>query len=856
MKSNRKFQKRGKGQMRLVCGVILACFLGMAGSVIISNPAGRQSSVQAKMLTGESENYRMNSYQAGDLNVSVHIGLRDNMVQVGRYAPVTVEIKNYGKDFSGSFRMYVNPMDDYGTTQKAVVEKKVQIAAGETKQYSMIVKITNDEGMQTSLCDGNGKILGKKYMEISTKDTVSPSEPTIGFISEDSTALAYMKAEDGVNQLYDVQDWMLTEDFRTLDLFDILLINQFDTSQLSEKQITAVIDWVEQGGTLIFGTGTQPEKTLKAFSGTLLKGTIGSTKKVQTKYGTDLDISQLEMQDAEAILSQNEDTLISRMDYGNGCVMVAGFDLNISQENFGAELQTLFYKKMSDTKRQQLTKEQQTQLESDAYDYSEYTIPSGLGVTEVNGLPNIALYAVLLLLYAILIGPILYSVLRKKGKRELLWKLIPVSAVIFSVLIYLIGTSTRVKHPYMNYLSQIDLSDQNASIDTYFALTSPNNDRYEVEIAGKKDIFSGTTIGYSGYLSLDPSSTDYQYGIEYTSDKTVLHMDNMAAFDTVRLQEHQSGETKGRIEFTDIQLDAGDLGGIVTNQTDYNLEDCVIVCNGDAMLLGDMKQGESISLDQLDASKAWIRSTSYLWTDVAEKILDYGDDFREVNVKELRRMTLLDNCGYQENAVEYYFYGFLAADQETAFTKQFDTDVYAENMVDLDVYGETAVIQRLFSEDLESNAQNVLGTLDQYIQDYPDEITNTMELVDTSIKEVKVTYDLSDTDPDSMLQLRYRNMGNQEFALLNSANSIGDAAYVVGGVFLGEVSAVNQKSGKSEVLFTSGTESLVQELSKYIDEKGKLELTYQIGLPDQSSYIDEYTSLRLPRLILERRNAQ
>lgn len=850
MKSDDRCKRRGEKRIRLVCGVILACLLGIAGGMADFGPAGSMMKVQAKMLTGESENYRIVSYRAGDLNVGVHIGLRDNLVQVGRYAPVQLEIRNDGEDFSGYFRLYVNPMDgEYVSDQKAVVEKKLQIAAGETKQYSMIVKITNDEGIQTSLNDSRGKILGKQYISISTKDSLSPNEPSIGLITEDSTALSYLKPKDGVNLLYDVQDFMLTEDWRTLDIFDILVMNQFDTSQFSEKQVEAVIEWVKQGGTIIFGTGAQPEKTIKAFSGTLLNGTIGNVKKIPTKYGVSLDISELKMQNAESILSQEGETLISRLNYGKGCAMVAGFDLNITQEKFGADLQTLFYQKMSNDRRQQLLQEQQTLPNDENYNYSEYSISSGLKATEVNGLPNIALYAVLLLLYAVVIGPVMYSVLRKRGKRELLWKLIPASAVVFSVLIYLIGTSTRVKHPYVNYLAKMDWSYQNVpSMQTCFALTSPNNDKFDVEISGKKDITSGLVVGYDGYSVLDPASTDYRYGIEYASDKTILHMDNMASFDTVTMQEQQTIDTKGRMEFTSLQLDTDALAGIVTNQSEYDLEDCVIVCNGDTILLGDMKQGESISLDQLDTSKAWIRSTSSLWTDVAEEILDYeANDFRGTDVKSLRRITLLDRDGTWENTSGYYFYGFLAADQETEFTKQFD----------MDLYGETAVFQQLSSQDLESNAQNVLGTLDQYIQDLPDELSAAMQLYDTSVREVKVTYDLSDMDSFDQLQLRYRNMGNQEFQFTNSSTiSPGaDSRWIDGDVFLGKVMAVNQKSGKSEELFTSGTESLVQDLSKYIDGQGKLELAYQFEVPhDSMTY--EYNNLRLPRLILERRNAQ
>lgn len=476
--------------------------------------------------------------------------------------------------------------------------------------------------------------------------------------------------------------------------------------------------------------------------------------------------------------------------------------------------------------------------------YSDYSRMRALEATEVNGLPNIILYAVLLLFYAILIGPILYSLLRKRRKRELLWRLIPLSAVVFSVLIYLIGTSTRIKHPYINYLSQIDLSNEEVSeLETYFSLTSPNNDKYDVEISGQTEL-APYVNDYYNYDETD-IDTDYQYGMEYTEDKTELHMDNMASFDAVYLKENQKENSTGRIEFTDLRLDEADLTGLVTNHSGYDLEDCMIVCGGDVVMLGEMKQGESISLDQMGDSGIWHNTSASEWEDTVTNILEFDESFNSIDVPNLQRVSLLSQYGNKENTVGYYFYGFLADEQDTAFTDQFD----------LDLYGETAVVQQLTSTDLENNAQNVLGTLEQYIQDYPDGLYDGIQL-DSDVTEMKVTYDLSDLEDLDQLQLRYRSMGNMEFELLGQQIYENDTMYVDGAVFLGKVVAVNQTSGKPEVIFTSGNESLAEDLSQYIDQDGKLELTYQIEIPDQSSYDYEYSGLRLPRLILERRNVQ
>ena len=43
-------------------------------------------------------------------------------------------------------------------------------------------------------------------------------------------------------------------DERGLELFNVLVINDFNTEHLSEDQVSAIWKWIEKGGTLLIGT--------------------------------------------------------------------------------------------------------------------------------------------------------------------------------------------------------------------------------------------------------------------------------------------------------------------------------------------------------------------------------------------------------------------------------------------------------------------------------------------------------------------------------------------------------------------------------------------------------------------------
>lgn len=838
MNSNKDARKRQYGGIRLFCGIISACLLGILA------PWGG-GSAQAKQLVQESENYRYLAYEAGDMDVKVHIGLSGNTIRSGRYAPVHLILKNNGKDFEGSFRFYLN-FQDMGQTDRNVVEKKVQIAGGETKEYSLLIAC--ESNVQTALYDKKGKPIDEDHLDkqLVTVGNVEGGTPILGCLSEDKSSLDYLADPDLV-QVMDLQDWMFNGDSRMLDIFDILVMNQFDTTQFSEKQITAINEWVSQGGTLILGTGSQPEKTLKAFSGTLLQGTIGNSKRVSTQFGTDLDISELQIENMESILAQDQDMLMGAMDYGRGRVMVAAFDLAAAGDKLAENLQSLVYVNMGRDRKEELM-QQEALLQDDMMDsmnmWDEFSLSNGLNATEVNGLPNIALYAVILLLYAGLIGPLLYSILRKRGKREWLWGLIPASAVIFSVMIYLIGTGTRVRHPYINYMSCIDLSGkEKSSYQTYMMVTSPNNDPFMIETSGK-DIVPYRVNQYF-YRNDSSSNLDYQCRLEYAEDKTSLHFDNMGSFDHISFRQRQETPQKGKIQFTDLNLNYGEFGGIVTNQSGYDLEQCVLICSNAFLNLGDLKRGESVALDQLEDS-AWVQDLGN-YDSIAKQITGYENMYNHNDVQGLRRTVML-NRQYNVDGShgEYYFYGFLAPNQGTAFTEQYDVDLY----------GETAVVQRLNQEDLGKETAERIAYLDVFEQQVPNEILNGNGL---SEREYKISYHLGSVGMVESLQLGYYRSDNREFEIVDSQQSpMGEITYV-GQIFMGKIYAVNQKNGKREQIFTAGQENVISDLSKYLDQNGNLELIYQIEAidttkyPDAGDYFDTYC---LPELILERRRAQ
>ena len=68
---------------------------------------------------------------------------------------------------------------------------------------------------------------------------------------------------------------------------------------------------------------------------------------------------------------------------------------------------------------------------------------------------------IILATYAVLVGIALYVVLKKMKRNELTWILIPITAVIFTILIYLLGSKMKFKDVVVNSVNIISTDKEN-----------------------------------------------------------------------------------------------------------------------------------------------------------------------------------------------------------------------------------------------------------------------------------------------------------------------------------------------------------------------------------------------------------
>ncbi len=243
-------------------------------------------------------------------------------------------------------------------------------------------------------------------------------------------------------------------------------------------------------------------------------------------------------------------------------------------------------------------------------DYTDYywNITSILKYDIGSQLPSLPVYMIILLVYILCLGPVVYMLLKKKDKREYMWLFIPCTAIVFSFIVYWTGSTTRYKEPFIRFYSTVDLTDEAAVENTKILLTSPDKGSAVMSIEGNCSIEQSSDEYYLETqtdkknkferMKKKLSEAEYNVAMSVSDTRTDVLVKSRNAFDEEYFLNERILKTEGTLS-ADTSYYQGALSGTVTNTTKWDLHNAFIVHKGLFFLIGDLDAGETKSLDQI-----------------------------------------------------------------------------------------------------------------------------------------------------------------------------------------------------------------------------------------------------------------
>lgn len=566
---------------------------------------------------------------------------------------VQLTIENQGQDWEGTVRLTIGDKyysGSYGSAATCAYDTILSLPSGSRKQF--VVKVPKDSLNRTdgivkvSLLDKKQDIAAQK--EFNRLLQAQAKSLSMGILSDEYLSLTYL--DMGGNELYyrgsnypiklvELEQDSLAD---TLDALSFLVIDSYNTSVLSDKVLESIEQWLNDGGVLIIGTGGSAENVLSGLDDLGIQCTriYEQGEEVYNSYEYSyVDISRLamaELIDRNGTYEEEYGVLALTCSWGNGAVGILPYSLS--------ELG-----KLDVSDYQGYTQEEV--VENILWRVSGYAV-SSYGSGKYTGQYNDARYTfnrfcyllgngsshlqfgglkIIVILYVIFVGPILYLILRFAKKRDFYWVAVPVATLVGTFLVYIAGRGFEVVGTNV-FSTTIENLSGGEGVQTYMRCYDAGHKEWNLRLAEGYE-YAGP-LEDNNYRSNDDET--YYYHIKREGDRIFFGIDPSAGFeDSYFLAGIAKEPEKGSIS-SDLQAD-GQLGvkGIITNETERDFRYFAVMINTHLFVYKDLPAGEEIHLER------------------AEKVFD-------------------DTTGYY-NGAESYFYNYLSDVQRR--DKKEDADI-------------------------------------------------------------------------------------------------------------------------------------------------------------------------------------
>lgn len=403
------------------------------------------------------------------------------------WCPLRVVIDNRGADVEGVLRVSprssLAPSGGYDRYTMSVL-----LPAGSRKAFPLYVPMTpTSTNLEIELVAG-GRVIAADVVEARL---VGEKDRLYGVVSGERSILRYLSdvlpagAEANVAQL--TLD-ALPADPLGWELLDAVVLNDVDTTALTEDQRRALETWVVHGGSLVIGGGAGGARTVSGLGDIAPVAVTGlhsvaDLSGLERALGIELDqplsggyaIAQVELLAGDVLLAQGDMPLVVRAERGAGWVEFLAFDAGLTPSARWEDNVALWQRLLSVEAVKQTT----NFPFRDRYQAAE----------AVGSIPGLAAPSVLQILgfsliYTVLIGPINYLVLRSLDRRQWAWITIPVTVVIFTFLAYLTGFQLRGREAIIHQLSvvYVPAGADSGRINQAVGLFSPRRMRYDVRV--------------------------------------------------------------------------------------------------------------------------------------------------------------------------------------------------------------------------------------------------------------------------------------------------------------------------------------------------------------------------------------
>lgn len=577
-------------------------------------------------LSASAHTLTTHSAHAGGPRFSVNAGF-DTRYRDGNWIPVEISLSNGGSDFNGTLSIAtVSPFgNNNNNTPTATYQVPVNLANGAQKQITMYIPLSTGASGSTqpiivNLLDSNNHLVSK---QTSILNALGAGDIFVGVLSDQSTGFAPLNAVPLPNQGGSVIVEQLSASSMptiatVLKNFDVLVLDNFTTGNLSPAQLSALDTWVNQGGSLIevggpewhrtlsplpadllpvtlTGTGTVPARTHLLPVGGPDRGGIDAQGSVPDSVSAPVPVSTATLATTKAmsLLASGTTPLIVQAQQGEGSITYLAYDPTL-QPLAGWPGASMLWKGL-------LLRNLGDQLLSSTNGLGYGTNPKNQFVVGgmdsllqslmPNTVPSPWLLLVLLVGYLLILGPVRLAIVRWRKKRSWSWRIILASIVVFSLLTYGLALQEKGTSILSDSVSVIQLGGGSSTLaheTTYLGVFVPNQGDFLVHLPG--NVLAQPSP--NSFIS----SGNQQTTISPDQSGTNINLQGVDIWTLRSILAQQDQPMHGGIvsQLEDVN---GTLKGSITNTLSYSLSDVYVLMTNSFAHIGNLAAGQTVQVN-------------------------------------------------------------------------------------------------------------------------------------------------------------------------------------------------------------------------------------------------------------------
>jgi len=527
--------------------------------------------------------------------------------------PLQVTVKNNGADFSGD--MAINSSNSYEAASALVVP--IDIAAGEEKTFTFYLDGLADYSYSDTdlfaFYEGSiekGKKIAYKGTKRLQSNFLDPSSTFIYTLTDKSDRLSALlrlstfvaQSNVEVFNINQLKDYTLPEDSQGLAMANVIVVDEVAIADLTPKQQEALLKWVQDGGTLLLGAADQINATAGVFKEYLPLSLSQEMTAISAEALTKLSgggiftqpISVYSATSSEGslpVLTENNEVLAAKKKVGSGEVIQTTFSLGdqplASMDGYGALLAKVI--NIQSISQQGMMRQGQSPLDQISYELRNINelFPS----FEV----SVSYMLIVIILYILIIGPILYFVLKKADKREHAWWIIPSISVVLSIVLFIVGAKDRIVQPQVQQSAFYKVNEDN-SVNGYYVESILTNRSGDFVVNADQNTTAVALRNYNNFTGTMGPLHESSYIKENASGST-LTLRDLSYWSVQSFGGKTSAQNIGKMDI-DITLKNEKLTGTVKNNFPFALKDVTLISGVKEVKLGDIEANGTLQVNK------------------------------------------------------------------------------------------------------------------------------------------------------------------------------------------------------------------------------------------------------------------